>query len=702
MKTMVICLSEIKLIKSEPNYNSFIVKAFVVFIILQMISCCSNLFANDSGFDQHYKNINNLVRKSINLSQEVDSLIKSGDTLSIAIYSLINGKQLIDPVTYKLAKKELNNALKLFSIIKCEKGVGYSYFYLARIAEAQNNDQGIIFNYKNAIKFFYLDKFNDGLILCNTKLATFYSRRKISILAKKHYNDGLVFFNPTSKKDLEIRHLLNFAAFYTDINEVDSALAIYSRIENQYNNQLSKAQQSRLYNNIAVNLKSNFNFDEAKKYYKLSLKMKSQLQDTVGIINTQINLLDLSILNKDIESSKQYYDLLKKTKLITDSIVNRQQMEFLDNEIDYIILTHTYDSLSTVLNNYIVKNREWHDKIASDKLIEMQKSFEIKERDQNIALLQKEDELKTTKLKQQKALIYFILGAVLLAVGVGIVLNRQRKKLKRSKDKLEEKQGEINTINQQLQLSNQAKDRMLSIIGHDLRGPIGGLKELINLYMEMPGYEEKDFQNLLIAGQKASTGAYHLLDNLLTWANSQRGEIEFNPVEIPLSPLVKQSVQLLDGSINKNNIQFEYQIPQNVTVTADLNMLQTILRNLLSNAIKYSTAKSFITICISQNMHETTFSVADQGQGMSARELSQLFEKKETFYIDSGHLSKGTGLGLILCKEFVELHKGRIWADSKPDQGTIVYFTIAHELPQNQIKSDKPNLAEMMKQEKFN
>jgi signal transduction histidine kinase len=165
----------------------------------------------------------------------------------------------------------------------------------------------------------------------------------------------------------------------------------------------------------------------------------------------------------------------------------------------------------------------------------------------------------------------------------------------------------------------------------------------------------------------------------LSWANSQRGEIVYNPVATPLLPLVKQTVQLLDSSINPRQVSFEYDIPGALVVNVDLNMLRTIIRNLVSNALKYSPEKGVIKIQVFNENSQLKFCVCDQGMGMTADETKDIFKKKETYFIGSEMTAKGTGLGLILCKEFVERHGGTIWIKSEKDVGTQVWFSIPHK-----------------------
>lgn len=644
------------------------------------------------------------------LSQKSAQETLKGVTDSIDLMSLLSAGT--DPYTrgqiqYFLAKKnyvdkQTDVALRWLNeaeinLTEDEESLGYICYYRSKIFYEQEKLDSAFQIALEGIKHFNSIDDSTGAAYLNILIANNFARNKNKETALDYYQKASELTKNSSNKKLITSLKFNTASLLTDIGETDQALAMFSTLLNSDN--LSDSKKAKAHNNIAIiHLKQKF-YNEALKHFEKAGELKLINNDLHGYTVGLGNIFSTYISMGDFESAEQIRNQLTPyVSLFNDN----EKVEFLYNETRLKLKISNQKATEKLFVELYTLKDSLNKLAFSNKLIEIQKSFEISDRDQNIAFLKHREELKTAQLKRQKAITYFIFGFVLLFVAVGLIMNTQQKELKQSKDKLEEQKGEIYTINQQLHLSNQAKDRLLSIIGHDLRGPIGGLKELISLYMELPGYEEKDFKDLLEVGYKASTGAYHLLDNLLTWANSQRGEIEFNPVGVPLLPLIKKSVQLLDGSINKNDIKFEYHIPAGLKVTTDINMLQTILRNLLSNAIKYSNANTSITISSSQNKSETTISITDEGQGMGGKELSQLFEKKETFFIDSGYLSKGTGLGLILCKEFVEQHNGRIWADSKQGKGTTVYFTIPIELSQQKTEEEKPNLASMIGQEKFN
>jgi len=224
---------------------------------------------------------------------------------------------------------------------------------------------------------------------------------------------------------------------------------------------------------------------------------------------------------------------------------------------------------------------------------------------------------------------------------------------------------------------NTAKDRFFSIIGHDLKGPIGQMIQFSQLLQD--GYKdlsEEEIQKFTIATNKSSIRGFKLLENLLDWAQSQTGRISFHPEPFLISDLIRENIELLNSQAEMKNIKIISSGLQEVTLTADKNMMGTVIRNLLSNAIKYSYPNSKIEVNNRTDGENLFVSIKDNGEGISNEDCSNLFK------LDSGHSTKGTnkktgtGIGLILCKEFIEKHKGEIWVESELGKGSTFFFTI--------------------------
>lgn len=221
--------------------------------------------------------------------------------------------------------------------------------------------------------------------------------------------------------------------------------------------------------------------------------------------------------------------------------------------------------------------------------------------------------------------------------------------------------------------------KFLSIVAHDLRSPFSsiiGILELLKLSLKEFNKEEiEEYINIVYNSANNTLG---LLDNLLNWAVSQNKEKNFNPVKINLNELLREEVESIKISARQKQIAISHSIEPGMNVTADIQMVRTILRNLINNAIKYTNIDGEIKINACELNKFVEISVIDNGIGISAENMRKLF-KIDAFHSTPGtHNEKGTGLGLLLCKEFVELHGGSIRIESEAGKGSKFSFTLPH------------------------
>jgi two-component system sensor histidine kinase/response regulator len=257
----------------------------------------------------------------------------------------------------------------------------------------------------------------------------------------------------------------------------------------------------------------------------------------------------------------------------------------------------------------------------------------------------------------------------------------EEKVIERTKE-LERALAAINVQKQELEELNATKDKFFSIVAHDLRTPVSslaGFSSMLSKYGDQMSPEEiSKFSKDL---HKSVKNALSLVENLLTWARTQMDKMEHSPSVVNINTVVKETVEQMSSSAGNKNIRLQENIAENLQVFADENHLRLILRNLVSNAIKFTPAEGSITISTSQAAEgQAEITVEDTGVGMDENRLSRLFKIGEANSTNGTAGEKGTGLGLVLCKEFVEKNSGSIAVRSTEGSGTT--FTI--QLPQDQ------------------
>lgn len=219
------------------------------------------------------------------------------------------------------------------------------------------------------------------------------------------------------------------------------------------------------------------------------------------------------------------------------------------------------------------------------------------------------------------------------------------------------------------------KDKFFSILAHDLRGPIGGFMGITDFLLEDLSADEKN--ELSIELNHSAHSLFSLLENLLEWARIQQGQIAFNPVDIDLNELVQECLKAQSDSIRKKDIRIDVTIAENQVVFADENMLQSIIRNLLSNAVKFTPKNGNISVSASTNQNgSVVVLIKDSGIGMKSEMVSNLFCLNANNSRPGTEGERSSGLGLHLCKDFVEKHGGEIWVESEVNIGTSFYFSI--------------------------
>lgn len=231
---------------------------------------------------------------------------------------------------------------------------------------------------------------------------------------------------------------------------------------------------------------------------------------------------------------------------------------------------------------------------------------------------------------------------------------------------------------------NATKDKFFSIIAHDLRSPFNSISGFSSLLIKQ--IQEKDYDGIeKYAGiiQNSSQQAMDLLMNLLEWTQSQTGRMVFTPENINIVDLINQSIELFSALAQQKSISVSSELSVNQPVFADKAMINTILRNLISNAIKFTNSGGEIVVSTEQMLHELVVSVSDNGVGMDQESISKLFRIDKSHSTLGTENEKGTGLGLLLCKEFAERHGGRIWVDSETEKGSKFFFSIPNGIAAN-------------------
>ncbi|MDP4175459.1 MAG: hybrid sensor histidine kinase/response regulator [Bacteroidota bacterium] len=384
-----------------------------------------------------------------------------------------------------------------------------------------------------------------------------------------------------------------------------------------------------------------------------------------------------------------YQDYIK-VLLIEDNISDARLINELINEAhDFrYSFDHTFhlpDALEKLkMNNYdvVLLDIDLPDGSHLDSLKEVQdsaSSFPI------IIMTALEDETLATKAAEMGAQDYLPksqMNSYLLSRSIRYTIERKKieKMLLESKELLEKNASEMTQLNKRLQEVIAGKDKFLSILSHDLKSPFQGLlglsKSLVEEYFFLTDEERLKYANYL---NTTTLHLYNLIENLLQWSRIETDKANFQPSELELYSELAYVMSFMNARLVKKNISLINKVEHDKKVFADSEMLTSLLENLISNAVKFTDIGG--SICIStfeceRNNKTLGICVEDNGKGISPEDMQNLFRIDVRQSRSGTEGEKGTGLGLLICKEIVEKHGGRIWAESQPGQGSTFKFTL--------------------------
>lgn len=233
-------------------------------------------------------------------------------------------------------------------------------------------------------------------------------------------------------------------------------------------------------------------------------------------------------------------------------------------------------------------------------------------------------------------------------------------------------------VEKDLKDKNTTKDRIFSIIAHDLKNPIGTLEQVSKIIKyDFDSFSKEDLRDYIGDIYRTSKSASSLLETLLNWAHVQKGTAQFDPSETSLRLIADKCRELLSIKARQKDINIHNNISDSLFAYADPKMIYTVMRNLVTNSLKFTPSGGRVDINAEKGNDFVKVEIKDSGVGMSEKKAKELFSVDNVESTEGTDNESGTGLGLVLCKDFIEMHGGSIWAESSEGKGTSVYFTLS-------------------------
>lgn len=477
----------------------------------------------------------------------------------------------------------------------------------------------------------------------------------------------------------------------------------------------------RVHLNLGNLYKSTGRFDEAEESYNKALDMNSRSGNIPGQIQVIYNMGMMYLKMNDYESARDYFlrslaqsrevnlpmgiyyntnglgELDLKMGNYSQAILHYEEaIEIADSIDNNPLKLETYKNIyeaykqadnSSQALSWLEQVVELNEKLRTFERerisAEFETKFNLRRAEQEKRLAEVQQEQQQAEIEQQKWIIVSAFAGITILLVAGAVLifsNRKRKaanlKLSESNRQLKDLNGTVQEQKEELERLNNIKTKLFAIVAHDLRGPLGSLQSLLYLLREHD-LSEEETNKLIMNLEKNMLENSSMMDNLLGWAQSQMNGISVNKRRFDLKFCLESVLDPFKLQAENKGITLAVEVSQDTFIFADYDLMKLVLRNLIANAIKFSHEGSTIRIGAERKSTSTyKIFIQDSGVGISEEDRPKIFSD-EHFTSQGTNREKGSGLGLNLCKEYVEKHGGKIWFDTEEGKGTTFFFTIA-------------------------
>ena len=576
---------------------------------------------------------------------------------------------------YAVATTNLKTCIPIFKKVNNQRYVYRSYSLQGTIAEVSNNYDLAISNYDKAQKYATTD---EELYAIKHNLSIIYTKTNQFDIANAYIQDILKFnsSNPDVINSFIICYVymgLTYTAptYKEKMEASNKAVALAKTLKN--NEVVAETLVNR--GGLYVNEKK---FSKALSDFTESNRMAKQINATNLVTRNYINIAELYNKTKAFKLSNSYMDSIAvyNSLSIDNEMVNKARLDTLYYS-NYLNLKQ-YKKAIIHLKNYNTYLVSTKDSIINLKYAEYGKKYQTDKKIQENELLKKENRIKSLEVAQQKkARDYLIVFSVLGFITLGVTYSRFRAKRKTAKI-LEKQNATINQQKVELEKSNANKQRLFGIIAHDLVNPFNAILGYTNLLEDdYDSFSEQERKEFIKTINKYANNNYKLTRTLLDWAKLQQDRLVVNKEKLNCKQMVKEALQPYLVLADKKQLQINTKIPDNTFIEADQNMMQTVIGNLFVNAIKFTPQQGEINLHLDKNTDGTvTLEIKDNGIGMSQEQLNNLFDITKVSTSQGTNKESGNGLGLILCKELIELQKGTLQIFSTLNKGSKAVVSI--------------------------
>ncbi len=652
------------------------------------------------------KNTSNL-EKYTNTTAEVQAIFNKQPDIKDSTIQLFYLKKIIQNAKQRDDTRFLCNAYLLagnvYKVFYKEKGL--DFLKKAQLVAEQSLDKDLVIRTFRDLGFLYVEEFSDF------KQGIIFFLEALRIAKKNNLTKYII--------DIHGHLILSHYQARSYIRAKEYAIDLFKN----YENEIPKREKISHNNTIALCEMKLKNEASAERYYQKAISLAKEYKDTVWIGLTSGNLASLYIRQKKYEPAIKLLriDILysEKYKEWENSFISHLEMalcclkmkdevkaDIFYQKASYIYHAYAFQKrkikeqyYNMSLEYYLLKSnssdkekileifygeRDTRDSltaiIQTENIAKVQSNYDAIQKQDVITRLQKEREAQDRNVRLQ---YYLITGLVFMIVAGGLgtfilyfvyIKNRKlTKQLQNQNKQITAQNEQIITQSEELEKSNATKDKLFSVISHDFRSPLANLSSVFRLLQDK-SITQTQFSQFVPDFQRRLDVTLGFVDNLLYWAKSQMYGVEAHPQMVNIKNIIRETLELIQSQTEKKKIEIIDESQQHTQVFADANMVRVIFRNLLGNAIKFSFDNSKIWLMAWQVDNMVKIGIKDEGMGMTPTQIENLFKDDELRTTLGTNNEKGTGLGLLLCHEFVVVNGGKMEVESKENEGTTFYF----------------------------
>lgn len=578
------------------------------------------------------------------------------------------------------AKEHYTEALLHFTNTNNKKSIADVSASLGGLYFAQGNLTTASDFYLKALRLFEEEHNKTGMVNMYSALSNLYSRQNNFSKSIEYGLKAINSYEESSDKLMALVGYDNIGNMYIQQKDLPKAKFYFNKSLRLYSDMRNNAGIASTYIQLGNIEYETGNPENAVTYFKKALDISNNLKIqplTVACYNALGKaFIELKLYSKAIEQFNRSVAIAKQMNLKIE----------LDEAYEGLALVYKITNSDEKAQTFSALSKELKDSLYNDSTLKRLNDqllvYESEKQQQQIVLLNKEQQIQENEIKRQRERANIMIGAFsvlgILLVIVLIFAFQNRKiahNLRKQQIELIEKSNSILEQKEKLDQLNNVKDRFFSIISHDLRNNLTTMKLYFDLISHQD-YVASDHSEITkqISGSVENT--IDLLENLLIWASAQIKGVPIHIQKLNMHTLTQENINLLGSIAHQKNITLQNNVDESVIAFGDMDMINLVLRNLISNAIKFTNENGNVLIHGNMLTTECIIEVRDNGIGISEENMPRLFNQYEHPTTKGTGNEKGTGLGLMLCKDFIERNGGSIWVKSEKNKGSSFFFNL--------------------------